>query len=419
MSAPSPRSEQGMSVFSPLGKRVLLAWLLATTSLESVIAQSPSDNDTPSLNPKQSIQADPLQAESSQEESIELEKWIAELASPEFKVRERASGNLLQLGESALPALRDAIENSPDPETRQRAGQIVQQMTQGNLQAKIAQFLAGKNEGIAGWHQVQGYLGDSQAIRELFVEMMLKHPDFVESLEATPRERSLALEKLLVDIQQDLRTLSGTPEPVDAFALLILGNDLTIEWNPGVESIVLRILQRPVASLLRRDSHLSGPFINLLNKWITRSTLANREDVLVQGMLWDLPATLPLALKTLNEVQATETIATCFQAISKFGEPRHANDLRRYLEDERLVALRGFERDATKTQVRDMAMLTIAMIHRLELKEIGMSHIQTHPSSGFIRSDLAYDSDPEASREKARARIDQLLRESTKAVESP
>ena len=62
-------------------------------------------------------------------------------------------------------------------------------------------------------------------------------------------------------------------------------------------------------------------------------------------------------------------------------------------------------------QIRDLAMLSLAMIYGVPLDEIGMSHVQTHPSSGFILSDLAYPSDPQRSRERARARIDRLLQE--------
>ena len=131
----------------------------------------------------------------------------------------------------------------------------------------------------------------------------------------------------------------------------------------------------------------------------------------MQGMSLDLPATLPLALRTLDEMNSTEMVASCFQAIAKFGDRRQNDILKRYLDDARPVSDRGFVDNQSQPQIRDLAMLSLAMINGVPLDEIGMSHVQTHPAAGFRLPDLAYESDPEQSRQRARARIDQLLQQ--------
>lgn len=57
-------------------------------------------------------------------DAARIKGLIARLASPNFKDRERASEELEQSGESALPLLMDALKN-PDLEVRQRAEDII------------------------------------------------------------------------------------------------------------------------------------------------------------------------------------------------------------------------------------------------------------------------------------------------------
>src|SRR5262249_32971435 len=53
-----------------------------------------------------------------------LARWIADLDSPTFKVRDQAGKALAKAGELALPALRDALKHK-SPEVRQRAEQLI------------------------------------------------------------------------------------------------------------------------------------------------------------------------------------------------------------------------------------------------------------------------------------------------------
>src|SRR5262249_14001499 len=56
-----------------------------------------------------------------------LVRWIADLDSPLFKVRDQAGKELAKAGELALPALRDALKHK-SPEVRQRAEQLISKL---------------------------------------------------------------------------------------------------------------------------------------------------------------------------------------------------------------------------------------------------------------------------------------------------
>jgi HEAT repeat protein len=57
----------------------------------------------------------------------EIKPLIDQLGSERFKDREQAAQELAKLGNSALPALKEAAQ-SRDPEVRRRAQQLVEQL---------------------------------------------------------------------------------------------------------------------------------------------------------------------------------------------------------------------------------------------------------------------------------------------------
>ena len=348
----------------------------------------------------------------SDEELAAVSLWIEQLGSGEFATRERAAVHLMDMGHAALPALKVAASKSADAETRLRAGQIVKQMTEGDLQTRIGEFLAGKHDDFIGWKAVHEQLGDSIPVRELFVEMMQAHPALVKSLDGTSAERIVALDEVVGKVQANLFSADFESSRADVFALLLLSTDANVMLNIRYETLLLNLAQRHVVSTIRLDNELAGPFNALFNKWMLRTSLTMRDDVLYRGMAWDMPNTLPLALRTLEETTQTGVIATCMQAISKFGDESQTDLLSRFLSDNRIVSNRGFGAEAAQPQVRDLAMLTLALLYELPLTEIGMGHISTHPTVGFELNDFAYKSkNPENERAAALERIKKLLKE--------
>jgi RNA polymerase sigma factor (sigma-70 family) len=59
----------------------------------------------------------------------EVAELIAELDSDRFATREKATNQLAQLGEAAVPALRKALAGSPSPEVRRRAEPLLEKWT--------------------------------------------------------------------------------------------------------------------------------------------------------------------------------------------------------------------------------------------------------------------------------------------------
>lgn len=347
----------------------------------------------------------------SERQRSEIAELIEALGSSEFAERERAASRLLQAGLPILDELRRAAKESGDAEIRLRTQQLVKQLTHGDLEARIDAFLKGEEVGFQGWRDAREILGDSNAIRELFVEVMRAHPDVLTSLEGTARDRVMAMDATVTRIQTAMFIESKFPTRADAFALLLPAIYPDVELNSPFEMLLMDVLRKEAASKLRRDAHLNRPFADLLGRWIRRSTLGNREDVLLTGMAWDSEATLTLAVRTLGESNQAETLAVALQAIARFGDLDHVALIRPLLDDKRAAAEQGYTRTTlVQTQLGDVVMATIAILHKVPLKEAGFPDASEHPTFGFLVTEVGFPVGDEKARALAREKIDKLLK---------
>ena len=227
---------------------------------------------------------------------------------------------------------------SPDPEVRLRCRQIVRRLSEGDLQARVDSFLAGRSDDFEGWRVVSLLMGDTPAAREVFVELMTLHPNVPKSLDGTPRDRAVAIDKAMTQIQELMFVKKQFPSRADAFALLLPAVDTAVPINATFDSLVLDVLRKEAASKIRRDAQLADPFRSLISRWMIRSSPSSRDDLLLLGLDWDLKATLSLAIQTLSDTKQTETLGMALQVIAKFGDRDHVQMLRPLMHDRRIAS---------------------------------------------------------------------------------
>ncbi|MGB7329326.1 MAG: hypothetical protein WBD31_30875 [Rubripirellula sp.] len=383
---------------------------------EAEVGESDAENqDARNPDDQKADAAKPL----TPEQQAELDRLVEELSSSEFAQRERAAGALMAMGLDVVEPLRQLQAQTTDAEVRLRAGEVVRQLTDGDLQTRIKDFLAGKEVDFDGWEVIRAMLGDNGTIRELFIELTEAHPALIASMEGTTRDRVIALEKALVTVQQRVFVERKFPSRADTFALVLPTVDANVPVTAGFESVVLSTLLKTGATEIRQNPQLLPSFRALLGRWMIRGTLSNRIDVLLSGMAWEVDNTLSLAVATLTEANDTETLAVAMQAIARFGSREHAVFVRPLLEDSRPSSETGFaDGKLIRTEIRDVAMATIAVLYNADLAETGFGSLQTHPTYGFVLGDIGFPVDDDGPRKKTREKIDRMMSEKRLVEES-
>lgn len=383
----------------------------------------PPTNDTrPSSFPKAPRTATPLVSPDkpslSDEQTKNAKRAIEMLASREFAARERGGETLLGLGEAVVPLLREYVKVSSNAEATLRAKTLIKQMNDGDLEDRLEAFVRGENVGFEGWPIFRIMFGDNGRARDLFVELMRSYPELIESFHGTPRDRAKAMESITKTIDAKRKNLSARLSVADAIAMLLPVSDQAVPINEGYERGMLMVLRMSPATNAPSDPVIGRAFTGLLNAWVRRSTIENRDEVLDYAIRLALNTTLPLALQTLKESQQPRVLGTAMQAIARFGKPEMASEIIPFLDDDReLLLTLHTRRTQSRVRICDVAMATIAKMYDVPLEALGYPDRAEHSVFGFLYEDLIFVEEAEnpvpikQQRDNARAKVDQLIKE--------
>ncbi len=339
----------------------------------------------------------------------EIEQWIEELGSSAFADRERAASRLSELGQAIIPRLTELGKEHHDPEVRIRANKIVRQLTAGDLNRRIEAFLSGKDVGFEGWDTISSIFGDSNSVREMFVELVQVYPDLTVALDGTSRDRAMALERAIVTVRQKMTR--DFPSVADTIALLLPSSDPAVPLNNGFDDLMLSVLYKPAIGKMYRDPNMATPTKVLVGRWLPRSKLKNREEILMYGMTNSNRYTYDLAIKTFEESDDAMILASAIQAVTVFGDEDDAERLADYLDDDRVVSENGFYNGKPlRVELGDAAMAAIARLHDMSLKQVGFPTESVDERFGFALNETGFIVGDDESRSAARKKIEMLVR---------
>lgn len=321
----------------------------------------------------------------------EMAQWIDQLGWAGFADREQATGKLRSLGKQALPVLRKAAQEHPDLEVRMRASDVATGIAGSETAGRVDAFLSGKGGSMEGWDVARKILGDGVRVRELFVEIYLRHEPAAAALAGSTQQRTKAFRSTIVEIQRGMYVEHRSPTGADLIALLVLANDQDMPISGIEEDALLDMMRRDAKSRLLIDAQVSGMFRALLSGWLSRKDLNNPEKLLWLALDSELEDALPLALKTLQKSTDPPALAISMQAIARFGDKTNIEDVAKYLNDERLASeVQYFGGNVIESQLRDAAMATIVLLSDRKLAEFDMDDNAVHPKAGFMIQSIGF-----------------------------
>ncbi len=321
----------------------------------------------------------------------EIAQWIDQLGWPEFAAREQATAKLREVGKPALPSLRQAAQQHADPEVRIRAGDVSQGISGNETAGRIDAFLAGEDVPMEGWDVARTILGDGVRVRELYVEIALRHQSAAAALEASSKQRSEAFRATIVDIQRGMYVESRLPTEADVIALLLLVNDPDMPISRVEEDAMFTLMPLSATTRLLIDAQLSGMFRALLNGWVARLDVRNYEKLLWFALNCKLESSLPLALSALQKSTEPATLAMAMQAISRFGDKTNIAEIAKYLDDERAASdVQYYGGNVIEPQLRDAAMAAIVLLSGKSLADYHLDANAVHPNFGFVIQSIGF-----------------------------
>ena len=342
--------------------------------------------------------ADQTDSGLSDAEKKQVDLWIEDLASREFAVRERAGESLLNIGNRVVPHLREQLAATDDPEVILRARKLISHMNDGDLESKLTAFLDGEQVELEGWLPFRSWFGDSYESRKTFVKILRGFPQTVQSLGGTPRAQTLAMNLVYDQLYAGGRQLRMPTVP-DAIALLLPAADRRVPIKPEVESQLLFMLRMHPVNRVPRDPVLGPAFRGLVDAWIRRSTMTNRERVFDYCLQNQLESAYSLAMETLDNSDDPHILALSLQVIAKFGSVKDTLRISEFVSDTRKLALvlRGGRQ--MRTELGDAAIAAIARLHKVPLTELGFPENAESEAYGFIYEELSYAGGDDASTE--------------------
>jgi len=368
---------------------------------------APAEEAAAAVTSEKSSETDEQPSKSSEE----IQRLVDQLGSSEFATRERASAELYATGSTALPQLRKVAESATDLEVRRRAQDVADGITSGEVAGRIDEFLAGGPAPAAGWPIVQQIFGDGIRVRELFVELSLRHTEVLDALEGTSRQREEAFENLLTEVKQGMFLKGRLPTGVDAVALLLCVNDPDVAMSNIDEETMLSILRRKGDNQLDRDPQLAKPYLALVGGWVLRSSPMNRVGVLAFTRDQSIPEGLEVAEQTLKTSRDVHARAAALQAVVRFGDESHIELVKPLLQDERVVNNQFFaSAGELEVQVRDAAAAALVILHGKTLDAFGINAEAYHPLAGLVLDRLALPKDEPLQRRQVLQKVQELSR---------
>lgn len=327
----------------------------------------------------------PSAAESpSPEESQRISILIEQLGADDFAQREAAGEELVEVGLIAYRQVEESVK-SPDPEIRYRAAKILTELLDADFERRLRVFVSGNDEGerfpVPGWKQFEKLFGDTKEWREFFVELQKGDREMFQAIEAGPKATQDLLGRRLDQFQMEQRFgRQQTIQLAPAVAMLVAGSIEGVQENQNAAHA--NLLNSICYQQSVRDALTNGPskdqVRSVLGNWIKSCEERAGYQAIMLAMQYDLKEGLVPAEKILNNEGTRQPYMSQFAllAVAKFGDVSYIPAVEKLLSDKGICNRMQVNKVMKDTQVRDVALLTLAHLTKQDKKAFGFDRLQ-------------------------------------------
>lgn len=350
----------------------------------------------------------------------EVEQLICQLGDSRYRVRQRASMRLAEIGSPARGRLEQAL-TSPDPEVRHRVRQLLAYILDLDFEARLAAFSA-DTEGrlqhdLPCWERYRALAGGEGASRRLFVEMLRAERWLLQAAETSATVASEYLEARCQQWQQSMQHIDPTqrrpPSAGSVLAMLLVGADEEIPISSEAASTIAGFTYQRELQEVMRDADQAAVAHRLLGAWVGRpfetdSTITYQNIVL--ALRYNLTEGVPAALGVMAAPGSPPHIRQYgILCVAKLGGASYIDQLEALLDDASPCASFRLNDQEIPTQIRDVALAVLVRLTGQDLRAYGFDRAQENALTYFNTATLGFAD--ESSRQAALERYHEFARQ--------
>jgi hypothetical protein len=336
------------------------------------------------------------------------ETLVEQLGDPDFTVRDRASQQLIQMGESALAAVR-AGRTSPDPEIKFACKRILSMIEHRARELRYEAFLSASTDvqPPGGWERFKRVAGEDKPARRLFVDMHRAEWDLLETLEESPEKMQQKFVQRCTNLVQASQMLRQQLSLGSVATILFLAGEDDLNAGDYLGSSIYTFCYQSSFRTAMEGGYKDS-LRKVLGRWVASTTSRlTAYNGLMMAMRYELPEGLVPAKRILEEAGMSHNYKQyALLAVGKLGVERDVTYLEKYMDDTMLCATvpRRGETPKYATQIGDVALAAAIHLSGQDVKEFGFEHAQKNTQLLFNANTLGFESDEERAEAKRKWR---------------
>lgn len=271
--------------------------------------------------------------------SSDVERWISELRSDRFEVRQEAMKNLSIGDEKVMTRLEEELKNCDDAEQRAELRAILFRFQHEARQAKYDAFIfdpdPAQSHGIEVWDKFRKIYGSNRLIKQLLVEVYQKYPELMVSL-ADGKDSKEATLATVDSIRKQFK--KRLPDVADGLALLFASGLIGEPLGAEFDMMTYRLTRTTPLSGKLLDGNWQRITPKLVGPWLVQTDVAIEVEAMDFGNRFGIPEAKKLAERTLAHPEGIKP-RSYFEAcktMAIYGEENDLETLKPWLADARL-----------------------------------------------------------------------------------
>ncbi len=328
-----------------------------------------------------------------------IAELVMKLRAPSFRERLQAEADCRDTGPAAIPALMKALQ-SPDPELRRRAQQLIEQIEEDGLTDSIEAFLApGSSTSLPGWSLVADMVEDSLEFRTAYAEILRGNSQLAHAL-SHPDLLSTELQRQLQNMGMPTGSVPQGISTVNASVILLLLIHPEATHPADSASLSVRIIRQGVVQGVNETP--PGQLLQaLLTRWVVAPRAGTAFDRLSIAWQLSLPESVIPALEMLEQKGSPHQLQIAFLAIIRFGGAPEMAVVETRLDDAQVLNIgRGPDNQPNGSmQLRDQALATLIVMNKQDPTQFGLKALNVDASKNVTSVVVSFEN--EAQREAA------------------